>query len=140
MGRALIIVVLVGAVAMLAACSRDEDDAYLSALRADPLASYSPPSTELDVNTEQARADPSSTSKGQQAQILRSYRSDDPASTAAAMEALVARAQESGWQLDFEYERGSILTRPGPASSTMRLTVATSTDTPTKFSVSMTAG
>lgn len=131
---------IAAAALLLGGCGSSVDDPYLVALRADPLASYAPPDTDADVSSEQARKDPSSTTKGQQAKILRSFRADDPAAVAAAIDDAVARAQDAGWRLDSRNEQGATLTRPGPETSTMRLTVATSPSEPTVVSLSMTAG
>jgi hypothetical protein len=131
---------LLAAAAVVAGCGGDAQDPYLAALRADPLASYEPPGGDLDVSTEQARKDPSGTSKGQQAQILRTFRIDGPAAIAAAMDDAIAQAEGDGWNLDSHTEQGAVLSRPGPMSSTMRLTVAASTTAPAFVALTMTAG
>ncbi len=136
--RTLAAAVLVAAVALLAGCGY-EDDPYLFALRADPIASYAPPGTDVDVSIEQARKDPSSTTKGQQAKILRSFRTDDPATAMAAIDDPVAEAQDAGWQLESRNEQGATFSRPGPASD-VAAHRRTSTTEPTVVAMSMTAG
>lgn len=125
--------------ALLTGCGGAEDP-YLAALRADPIASYAPTGADAELSVDQERQDPSGTTKGQQAKVLRSFRVRDPASASVAVGAAVARAQDVGWALESSHEHGASLTRPGPASSTMRLTVATSASEPTVVSLSMTAG
>ncbi|MCY7365783.1 MAG: hypothetical protein LH469_10820, partial [Frankiaceae bacterium] len=115
-------------------------DPYLAALKADPLASYAPAGMDPGVNTEQARKDPSSTSKGQQAELLRSFDAEDPRSVAAAIDDAIARAQDAGWELEIRNDQGAALTRDGPAASTMRLTIATSATEPSVLAMTMKAG
>jgi len=135
--------VVLSVVALLGSCGGGGgggEDLYLAALREDPLSSYAPPGAEPEMSTEQARKDPSGLGKGQQAKILRSFRTDGPAGTTAAIDDALARAQDAGWVFDGRYDQGATLTRPGPAASTMRLTVATNTTEPSVVSISMAAG
>lgn len=131
--------VSIAAVALLGSCG-GVDDPYLAALEADPLAAYTPPGADQRLSAERARKDPPSVSEGRQASLLRSFDTEGPASAAAAIEAAVTRAQAAGWQLRSRGDQYATLTRPGPASSTMQLTVATSTTEPTVVAISMTAG
>jgi len=113
---------------------------YLTALKADPLASYAPAGMNPGVNTEQARKNPSSTSKGQQAELLRSFDAEYPQSVAAAIDDAIARAQDAGWELESRNDQGAALTRDGPAASTMRLTIATSATEPSVLAIALKAG
>ena len=138
-------VLLVGLLAgtVLAGCSSNSaasDDPYLAALRSDPMSSYAVDRGELVHTGEQGRKDPSSTSKGQQARVLRSFALPSEQAVQQEMAAAVTAAEQAGWSVQSRSEQGAVLSRTGPDGRRLSLTVATSVSEPTELAVTLTAG
>lgn len=128
---------------VVAGCGSDSaagDDPSLVALRSDPMSSYAVDQGELIRTDEQGRKDASSSSKGQQARVLRSFQLPSEQAVQQEMAAAVAAAVQAGWSVESRSEQGAVLTRTGPDGQPLSLTVATSVSEPTELAVTLTAG
>ena len=92
-----VLLVFAGAVFVLS--RGDGDSAQLRALRADPIAAYSPPGARLLSTVSAPERAGGSFLKPQEARYLRQFAVDDGASGARAARAVAEAARRAGWHI-----------------------------------------
>lgn len=121
----------------LTGCSQ-EDGTYLPALQQDAMAQWQPEGGELAHESSQSYAEGGSSSKQRLAQVLRSFRLSSRAAVTTAQERALDDAREAGWGAD-RLDREGFLQRPGPADSTITLSVLPSATSDAELIVELSA-
>lgn len=137
--RRMLLGIVAAAVMLSASACSSSDSTYLPALQADEMASWQPEGADLLRESEQGYTDGDVTSKQSLAHVTRVFRLPALEQVRQAQRAALEYAQsQAGWQAD-ELDREGFLQRPGPADSTMTLSVLPSVTSDNELVVKLTA-
>jgi hypothetical protein len=129
---------LVAVALMVGGCAPHHDSAQLTALKADPMASYQPEGGTPALSSEDDRREGSSAHKPREASVLHTFTFATASEVTAAIRSGTERARDHGWQLSSSSPAGALLTR-SCAETTCTLTLATTVTTPTTLAIRLTA-